>query len=242
MGHETHPTTLAATQPRDMTIRIAVPLRDAVTALEGGISLVVAVAKLVAFEFYECAMQAKQEDSSFDARYDDAEQLIDRYMLVQGGDMDGGGLFLAGEIEMPLECMRDTKDAMGAFGSDVQLFSMRPEPMFHVQDLRSENVVLLADEAGLSLPQDWERRVSSLQRKHLPPPVVPDRPAPRRAWPVEYAQERCACGNYASGADGRCNACKRARAIEAAQALATQLSEAAKRARVSDRDSALMRV
>jgi len=239
-----------------MTIRVAVPLHDVTDAETGGVRLLVAVAKLLTFEYHEAALQAKQMDVPFDARYDEFETLIDQYMLVRGGDMDGDGLFLAAELEMPVDCMRDPKDSMGAFGNEIQLFSMRPEPLLTVEDMHPHNVERLIDETGYVMPRDWQRRVHSLQRKHYPPPVIgePSRRASRDAMPVEYAhvipperpQQRCACGNYASGADGKCNECKRRRAVDAAQALAAQLaagtrvSGSPKRARVGD--SSLMRV
>lgn len=234
-----------------MTIRVAVPLNDATGAEAGGVSLLVAAAKLLTFEYHEAALQAKQMDMPFDARYGEIEALIDRYMLVRGGDMDGDGLFLAAELEMPVDCMRDPKESMGAFGSDIQLFSMRPPPLLAVEDLRSENIERMLDESGFRMPHDWEHRISSLQRKHYPPPVIGESPrhVRRDPMPMEYtrpSERRCACGNYASGADGKCNECKRQRAAEAAQILAAQLaagtnvSGSPKRARIGD--SSLMRV
>lgn len=223
-----------------MPIRVAVPLRDRDSGAEGGISLVVAAAKLLTYEFHEAALQAKSNDISYDARTDDTDAVIERYLLVRGTDgMEGPQLFLAGELESQPDYVSDVRASVGHFAEDIQLFSLRPEALHAATDLSQQTLEEFADEAGFVMPRDWERRLGALQKKHLPPPVfvVEEQPMPVRS------QHRCACGNYAAGAGGECNACKRQRAISAAEALATRLSEeTAKRARVSSPSSALLRV
>jgi hypothetical protein len=232
-----------------MTVRVAVPLRVDGSRLEGGVSLVVAASKLLAFEFHEAALQAKENELNFDARHDEIEALVEHYLLVRGGDMDGPGLFLAGEIDMPVESVRDTKESMGHFAFDLQLFSMRPEPLVRVGNLSSDDLEQLSDEAGFDLPVDWKKRVHALQHKHMPPPVIGEYartadPMPREYasdWPMAVAREKCSaspCDNYATAPGQTCNNCKRLRAIAAAEALAMHLSTAAgvtgspKRARI----------
>ena len=239
-----------------MTLRVAVSLPEHTSPLLGGVALVVAAAKLHAYELHEAALQAKSEDMSFEARDDEVEPLIDAYMLVRGSDMEGGGMFLAGEIDSPPDYVNDVKRSIGRFGEEVQLFSMRPEPLIRKGYLAEEEMEMFADELGYTLPWDWKQRAKALIKKHLPPPVIAEHALPRRygqgnAMPMEYEdtvrptrqQLRCACGNFASGADGECNACKRQRAVAAAEALATRLStETAKRARVSDESPSLQRI
>jgi hypothetical protein len=229
-----------------MTIRIAVPLRDRCSGYEGGVSLTVAAAKLRVFEFHEGAMRAKSNEISFDARYDECEVVIDRYLLVRGTDgIEGSQLFLAGDTDTSIEFFKDVKESIGHFAADVQLFSQRPEALHASDEFTTDAMDEFADEAGFQLPTDWEYRFKMLQKKHLPPPVIGDYVPERRAvptMPIEYeipvATKRCACGNYASGPGGLCNSCKRGRAIAAAEELAHRLSaETAKRARVSDETS-----
>ena len=227
-----------------MTLRVAVPLPEDASPLAGGVALVVAAAKLHAYELHETALQAKSEDISFDARVDDIEARMEAYLLVRGSDMDGAGMFLAAEVDGPPDYVKDVKDSLGRFGEEVQLFSMRPEPLIKREHLSGEEMEEFADELGYQLPGDWQRRAKALVNKHLPPPVIAEY-VPERRMPVEYsmpvavARPRCACGNFACDEGGECNACKRSRAVAAAEALAARLS---KRARVSDESPALLRV
>lgn len=222
-------------------IRVAAPLCDVGPSVACGVSLVVAAAKLRCYEFHEAALQAKSEDISFDARHDEWDALLDSFQLVRSSDMDGGTLFLAGQFESAVEFVSDVKASMGHFGSDVQLLSMRPPSLVTVTDLDPESVDRLADEAGFQLPYDWIMRFKALQKKHLPPPVIGEgghTGARSEAMPVEYAlpdyavpaRPRCQCGNHACDDSGECNACKRDRAVRAAEDLAEHLS---KRTRVS---------
>ena len=173
-----------------MTLRVAVSLPEHTSPLLGGVALVVAAAKLHAYELHEAALQAKSEDMGFEARDDEVEPLIDAYMLVRGSDMEGGGMFLAGEIDSPPDYVNDVKRSIGRFGEEVQLFSMRPEPLIRKGYLAEEEMEMFADELGYTLPWDWKQRAKALIKKHLPPPVIAEHALPRRygkATPCQWS-------------------------------------------------------
>tara|TARA_Y100000389_G_scaffold142658_1_gene140703 strand:+ start:5300 stop:5797 length:498 start_codon:yes stop_codon:yes gene_type:complete len=150
---------------------MAIPLREAGTRLETGVSLAVAVAKLNVMEFHYTAMRAETIGRDYDARYDDCSALFDCYMLVRGTAVDGVGLCLAAELHGSLGCVDEMKNSMGHFASDMQVFSMRPQPEAYVEDLQPGSVEYLAEESGFDLPWDWETRVTALEQKHMPAPV-----------------------------------------------------------------------
>jgi hypothetical protein len=228
-----------------MPLRVAVALPEDASPEAGGVALVVAAAKLHSYELHEVALQAKSDEVGFDARTDEFETLVECYLLVPGSDMEGGGMFLAAELESPVEYVQDVKKSIGKFAEEVQLFSMRPVPKLRADVLGEEEIESFADELGYQLPHDWRYRAKALTRKHYPPPVIADYAPPRReyAMPDVSSQRRCQCGNYAADSSGECNACKRQRAGEVARAIAERLSaDTAKRARVSEPGPGLQRV
>lgn len=209
-------------------MRIAVPLVDVDTPLNGGVSLVVAAAKLRTYELHEAAIQATEEGLNFDARHDVLDSLFECYLLVSASEVDGAGLFLAAELDSPVEYVKDVKASIGAFADDLQLFSMRPEPAIRVTDLGADEMSMVADEAGFVLPRDWVRRFKCLSEKHLPSPVwsAYGCGAPGPSGVAGMAVVRCACGNHASHGE-LCNACHDERErYEAAEQLAERLATA----------------
>ena len=200
-----------------MCVRVAVRLRSNDGSVrESGSTFLVALAKLRTFELYERTGRAKERDVTFDARTDDFESIIERFLLTRDSERGDGSMFLVAEIDMYLEDVQQIKDSMRYWGSDLCVLTDDSEPLAAINELCDEDLFELIDEAGAVMPHDWKRRLRALEGKHCPPPTVSDARDERDVMPMEYAHyvspaastRRCACGNHAS-AGGLCNACQR---------------------------------
>jgi hypothetical protein len=200
-----------------MRVRVAVRLRSNDTSVsDTGSTFPVALAKLRTFELYECTGRAKERDVTFDARHDDFESIIERFLLTRDTERGVDSIFLVAEIDMYIDDVDPIKDSMGRWGSDLCLLTDDSEPLAAMYELCDEQMLEMVDEAGAALPHDWKRRMVALEQKHCPPPTVSDASDSRDPMPMEYSHyvlpavssQRCACGNHAS-AGGLCNACQR---------------------------------
>ena len=157
-------------------ICIAVPLRGAGTDVDGGVSLVVATAVMRTYDLHELARQAEEENVDYDAQNDEVELNIESYFVVYepDGRHEGGRLLLAAVLDSPAESIAAVKASIGAFARDVEPLACTAgvDTTGCVCDLGPESMVVLADEIGARLPDDWMKRFRSLSLKHMPPPIV----------------------------------------------------------------------
>lgn len=151
-------------------LRIGIPLRCSENSLEGGISLVVAAAKLSVFESHEAAASAKLECMSYNPRVDEIESIVESYMLVQDCMKFPRNTFLAAEMYLSHFQLRSIKRSIGRFSEDLRILSIHPRPLYRVYDIGTE-MERLAYESGFELPPDWQGRMYSLLAKHLPEAV-----------------------------------------------------------------------
>jgi len=138
---------------------VAAPISD-------GLSLVLAVSKLRAFELHDLylsGMGAMAEDYVFGA-----------YMLVDNDERDeGDGYLLAGVSGLTASDVALSKESLGEFAKELRVAAHTADALMALDTLDGETIMHVADELGYTLPHAWDARIGRLVDKHRPARTQP---------------------------------------------------------------------
>lgn len=194
---------------------VAVPIRD-------GMSLVLAAAKLRAFELHDLhitegstsAMQTEVDRMSMlDAEDAELDYVFGSYVLLGDGDDH----MLAGVSVLTPSDVVNAKCSVGEFAKEVCIAPHTFDILVEIDAVDQTSIAELADQLDYVMPPEWVARLDALVSKHRPVPVARSSKHSRYASTVMAraalmtetagALHLCVCGNHA-GSDELCNACR----------------------------------
>ncbi len=194
---------------------VAAPVHD-------GVSLMLAVAKLRAFELHDLQLTgaSSMPVDPLPITYTEEEEptVFNLYALI----VDDGAHMLAGITSdwFGATDVAVAKGSVGEFAKELRVPPPTFETLMDLEVLDGKHIVELADQLEYVLPVAWDTRLFALVDKHRAVPLA-DRSTQsvRRRYrrsvlsrAVELlasaeARRLCTCGNFA-GADGLCNSCR----------------------------------